>query len=332
MPAPRFLTDATLTYAANAKETKKLDRGYVIREIAIRLTCQITSTTAITAADLGPAGLWGIVKNLRLKLNSNTNIRDLSGDQLKLLNYFYYNNGDFTDEQTLVMPAATTRTIESTLIIPLWMVDSIRPIDTQLDATLLSNLEIQVDWGNIEDITDVGDAVLASDPFIETATLNAFGINGPFNTQIIDTEIFQVTGINPKYQIDLAVGNLYRSFLIGGQDSAGYDIVNAIDNIRVFSGGTDYFNIPAELWRRWSDKRERIVQGMNDGSGKFVSANRNMDAWYYVDMVTDGLLSETINAIGLSTLKIELDINQAVDQLFITKQQIVPLAQPAAAA
>jgi len=329
MPAPRILTGPTVTYAANAKETEKLDRGYVIREIALRLTCTITTTaTAITAADILPAALWGVVRNIRLKLNSNTNIRDISGDELKLLNYFYYNTGDFVDESALVVGAGTTVTVNSTLILPLWMVDSMQPIDTQLDATLLSGLELQVDWGDIDDITDVGDATL-DDCYMEIGTLNTFGIKGPFNTQLVTAEQYEVTGSNPRFQIELATGNLYRSFMIGCQDANGNDLSGAIDNIRIFSGGTDYFNVPAELWQRWSDKRERIIQNVNGGSGRFVSSNRDMDAWFYVDMVTDGYLSESINAIGLSTLKIELDVNQAVSALKLVKQEIVPLAQPA---
>jgi len=328
MPAPRFLTGPTLQYAAGAKETEKIDRGYIIREIALRLTCTITTTdTAITAADIVPAGLWGLVENLRLKLNSNTNIRDISGDQLKLLNYFYYNQGDFTDESALVVGTATTVTVNSTLILPLWMVDSMQPIDTQLDARLLSNLELQVDWGDISKITGAANVTLDSAQ-MEIGTLNSFGIKGPFNTQLVTAEQYDLSGSNSRFQIELATGNLYRSFLIGCQDSSGNDLVDAIDNIRIFSGGTDFFNLPAEMWQRWSDKRERIIQNVNDGSGRFVSSNRDMDAWFYVDMVTDGYLSETINAVGMSTLKIELDVNQAVSSLQLVKQEVVPLAEP----
>jgi len=331
MPAPRILTGPTIAFSQGSKETEKIDRGYIIREIAVRLSCTITTTdTAITAADILPAGLWGIVENMRLKLNSNTNIRDLSGDQLKLLNYYYYNLGDFTDESALVVAAGETVTVNSTLIIPLWMVDSMQPIDTQLDARLLSNLELQIDWGDITNITDAANVTLDACS-METGTLNAFGIEGPFNTQLVTAEQFEVTGSNSRFQIDLSTGNLYRSFLVGCQDSNGDDLVNAIDNIRIFSGGTDFFNVPAEMWQRWSAKRERTIKGLNDGSGQFVSSRRDIDAWFYVDMVTDGYLSETINAIGLSTLKIELDVNQAVASLQLIKQEIVPLAKPAKA-
>lgn len=333
MPSPRILTGPTLTYAANAKQTEKLDRGYVIREIALTLTAEITTdgTDAITAATIQAAGLWGLVQNLRLKLNSNTNIRDISGDQLKLLNYFYYNLGDFEDEQTLVMPISTTRTISSTLILPLWMVDSAQPIDTQLDATLLSALELQVDWGDITNVLSgapAASATLSADPYIQVGTLNTYGVKGPFNTQLVTAEEFVVSGANSRYQVELATGNLYRSFMIGAKTDAGADAPGFIDNIRVFSGGTDYFNLPTDMWQAWSRRRERNVQQMNDGSGKFVSSQRDMDAWYYVDMVTDGYLSECINAIGLSTLKIELDINTAIESLQIIKQEMVPLAAP----
>lgn len=328
MPAPRFLTGPTVQFAEGAKETEKIDRGYIIREIALRLTCTITTTdTAITASDISPAGLWGIVEGLRLKLNSNTNIRDISGDQLKLLNYFYYNQGDYTDEAGLVVGTGTTITVNSTLILPLWMVNSMQPIDTQLDARLLSNLELQVDWGDIADITDAANVTLDSCQ-MEIGTLNAFGIKGPFSTQLVTAEQYELSGSNSRFQIELATGNLYRSFLIGCQDSNGDDLTGAIDNIRVFSGGTDFFNLPAEMWQRWSDKRERVIQNVNDGSGRFISSNRNMDAWFYVDMVTDGYLSETINAVGMSTLKIELDVNQAVSSLQLVKQEVVPLAEP----
>jgi len=333
MPAPQILTGPTFDYQAGARVTEKLDRGLILREIAIRLTIGVDDdgTNAIDAASLSPAGIWGIVQNLRLKLNSNTNIRDISGDTLKLLNFYYYNVGDYEEANIIAAAGSGPRTVVSTLILPLWMVDSIKPIDTQLDARLLSNLELSVDWGEIGDITDATGATISTNPVIEIGTLNTFGINGPFNTQILSEQRFTDIAANSRFQVELATGNLYRSILVGVQDSDGNDEAGLIDNIRVRSGGKDFFNVPATLWRAWSNKRERNFVSQRDVANDvttvpFVSGNRDLDAWFYMDFVTDGHLSESINAIGMSELKLEFDINSQIDNLIIVPQEIVPLA------
>lgn len=328
MPEPRFLTGPTINYAANAKESEKLDRGFILREMALRLSIGLTADAgdAIDAANCSPAGIWGIVKAIRLKLNSNTIIRDISGDELKMLNYFYYNQGDYDEESNLAIGVGLTDTVTSTLILPLWMVDSIQPIDTQLDARVLSGLQIEVDWGNITDITSAASASISTDPTIEVGTLNAWGIRGPFNTQIVTSEIRDTVGVNTKYQIDLATGNLYRSLLIGVQDSSGYDVAGSINNIRLKSGGTDFFNLPADMFNAWQDKREKLFT-RTDAGDLWFSDNRDVKAWYYLDFVTDGHLSETINTAGMSELKLELDVGVAIDTLIIVKQEIVPLAK-----
>lgn len=329
MPAPRILTGPTINYSANAKQSEKLDRGFVLREIALKLSVGLTTTVgnAIDATNVSADGLWGVVKNIVLKLNSNTNIRNFTGGDLKLLNYFYYNQGDFPQEANLLIAADSTVTVESTLIMPIWMVDSVQPIDTQLDATLLSNLELEIEWGDVADITSATGATISTDPTLQVGTLNTFGIKGPFNTQIVTRQTESNTGVNSKYQIQLATGNMYRSLLIGAQTSAGVDDPGKIDNIRLFSGGTDFVNVPADMWDIWSTSRERNVESVNDAGtadGRFLSDSRDLDAWFYLDLVTDGHLSETLNSIGMSELKLELDINTSIDSLVIVKQEIVP--------
>lgn len=330
MPEARFLTEPTIEYVANSERTIKLDRGFNIRELALKLTCNVnvaTGGTTTARGNIAAAGVWSLIRNIRLKLNSNNNIRDFSGDVLQMLNWFYYNQGDLDSLNIVGIAADGSAIVETTLLLPLWMVDSRKPIDTMLAAPLLSDLSLTVNWGNAANVgTATGFEI--SSATLEVSKLASYGLNGPFNTQVLNVIQESDVPVSTRFQVELPVGNLYRSFLIGQQNSAGDDDPDNIENIRLFSGGTDYFNIDFEAFQNWQRRRNRQQQSL-DSTGalnsNFVSTNRDLNAWQYIDLVTDGLMSETLNTTGFSTLKLEFEVTGALDSLIIVPQEIIPL-------
>ena len=334
MPAPRIETAPVLEYEANGQKTIKIDRGFVLREIPLTLTATVAVAAlgdTTSRANIFAAGIWGLVRQLRLKLNSNTNIREIDGNTLMLLNRFYYGSGDLDQFNIIGIAADGSAVVESTMILPLWMVNSRRPIDTQHDATLLSNLELTVNWGTAADVGS-GTGLEVSNVSMNVGTLNAVGVKGPFNQQLLTQRIEANVATNTKFQIDLPVGNLYRSFLIGQMDANAQndESTNRIANIKLKSGGTNYVDIDAVQYRRWQRKKLGIYQSLDVGAGatnpEFTSAGRVIDNWYYVDLVTDGMLSETLNTTSFSELKLELEIvNGPIPTLVVVPQEIIPL-------
>jgi len=330
MPEARFLTEPTIEYVANSERTIKIDRGFNIRELAIKLTANInvaSSGDTTTRANIVASGIWGLIRNIRLKLNSNNNIRDFSGDILQMLNWFYYNQGDLDALNVVGIAADGSQIVETTLLIPLWMVDSRKPIDTMLAAPILSDLSLTVNWGNAANV-GTGTGFEISSATLEVSKLVSYGLNGPFNTQVLNVIEENTVGVSSRFQVELPVGNLYRSFLIGQQTSAGVDDPGNIKNVRLFSGGTDYFNLDFEAYQNWQKRRNRQTQYLDSTAAldtNFVSSNRDLDAWLYVDLVTDGLMSETLNTTGFSTLKLEFDVTGAFDSLIVVPQEIIPL-------
>ena len=327
----RMRTEQSLEFVKNGRDSVSLDRGMVYRELVLKLSCEIDSdgANAVDGTNIRPGDLWAVVKRLNLKLNSNDNIRSISGEQLAWLNLLLYNSTPRLPYNLLNLGTGTGASEESYLVLPLWMPNSVKPIDTALDATLLSDLKLEIEWGDIADITSATDAAFATNPQIDVYTLESFGLEGPFNTaRLFEIEYDSVPNTD-NYRIDLPVNNMYRAFLIETKDGSGNDLADAIDNIRLRSGTTHFVDVDARALREWYYLRNGLMPVYDDANeGEFpwfASDNSDRDAWTFLDLVTDGFLTESLDTLGFSSLTMELKTNQSIDTLRVVPIEIIPL-------
>jgi len=319
-------------FQANSKVSISLSRGMIYRELYLKLR-GIPTLPAVgnsqAATLIGDE--WGIVKRIDLIANNTDVLRSLSGNQLWWLNYFMYGvPPDVTpgigDEATADPPFA------SHLVLPLWMPRSLRPMDTALDARELSDLKLEITWGQYTDINATATA-WATDPVLEVHSLESFGAKGPFSQWRMYAIEKTIAATAAQFQVQLPVGPMYRGFLMNFTD-AGKDANDILNNFKLISGTTVFADIPALLLNECDRLRLSCSRFWDDGVAAGVydhlrrgSTYNSLEGWYFYDHVTDGYLSESIDTLGFSEFELELDVTvgAGTTKAFILPLQIVPV-------
>ncbi len=314
---------------SGTKQIVPLSRGMVYRELYLRLTATPTILAAAnTIAAVAKGDQWGVVKRIDVVANSSDILRSFSGEQLLYLNRMYYGTNPRV-LPTLGDGATANPALDSTLIIPFWSPRSLKPMDTCLDSRELSDLRLEITWGTFTDISS-GATAWTGNPSIEVGSLEAFDVDGPFNLKRVNQIIVNAAGANTDFRVDVPVGPLYRQFLIntttGGNDTAGL-----ITNFKIMSGTTVFFDQSESMIRDVSHLRNDlpfpILRPTAAGIGyipRFLnSAASNQDAWYNLELVTDGYVTEAIDSYGLSELYFIFNVSAAA-QITILPNMVIP--------
>jgi hypothetical protein len=222
----------------------------------------------------------------------------------------------------------------------------VRPLDTALDSRVLSDLKIRVTWGTFTDIHDDASAWTA-EPTLDVHSLESANIKGPFALQTIYSMSKIITANDSKFQIFLPVNDVYRGFLINTTD-AGVDANDILNNVKIKSGTTVFFDCPAEVIQQYDGWlhpgiNHPIDNLLNTGGTDRVEAPNSMNiynklqrsdksnqgGWYFIDLVTDGYLSDAIDTLGFSEFYLELDVSvgAGTTQIDVLPIQITPVRQ-----
>ena len=303
----------TVTYVTNGQKSEDLSRGLTLRSLFLRLTGAPTVTAGNnTLANTALGAEWGCVKLIELIANGNQVIRSMTGRQLFWYNYFMY--GVVPPLTPGIGDGATANApFDVVLALPMWMPRSIRPMDTALDTSLLSDFKIRITWGTYTDINSAATAWTTS-PQIDVHSLESSGAAGPFALQTVYATQNTITASDPKKQIYLPTGDMYRGFLINTTD-AGVDVNDILNNVKFKSGTTVFYDQPdvmikqAEGWLSAGiphQIQDSIAAGVYQ-SGMRGTPN-DLAGWYFIDFVTDGRLTESIDTRGFSEAYLELDV------------------------
>lgn len=334
----------TVAFQSNGQRTEDLGRGMVYRDLILRLKAKPTLTAANNLGDdVARGDGWGVVKLIEILANNNQVIRSLTGNQLWWLNYFMFGTvppvsptlgDDDGSGNGTANPA-----IDVCLVLPFWMFRSVRPLDTALDSRILSDLKIRITWGTYTDIH--GDAsAWTTEPTLDVHSLESANIKGPFALQTVYSMSKLVTATDSKFQVFLPVNDVYRGFLINATD-AGVDEGDILNNVKIKSGTTVFFDAPGAVIQQYDGWMHAgiphpIANMLNTGgSGPVMVTNSyniynklqrsdssNKAGWYFIDLVTDGYLSDAIDTYGFSEFYLELDVTKGTGT---TKLDIIPI-------
>jgi hypothetical protein len=329
--AIRHRQQSTIEYSSGNKVSQDLLLGLIYREIYLRLQGAATCSGANnTAAKTLKGDEWAVVQKVELKANGTDVIRSFSGNVLWWLNYFLYS---MAPKVTDTMGDASTANpaFDSLLVLPLWMPRSVVPMDTVIDSSRLQSLTLEITWGTFASI-NASNSAWTTEPTIQVLSLESFFTAGgkvtPANWRIYELNQ-TITAANSKLQTKLNVGPTYRGFLINCE-SDGVDVATILNNLKITSGSTVYYDMPGSAIQQLTD--QRMAVGGNRFNGQTyddlrIGANNSSDGWYYIDLVTDGRLSESIDSLGLSELIIETDVANpgTTDKIFIYPMEIIPV-------
>lgn len=323
----RFRKQNVVTYAANNKIQKSLARGMVYRELMLELACAPTLAATKNTAALTEAGdEWNVIQKLEIIANGTDVIKSISGRALRWLNVVWQHCMPSLSS-ALADGATANPSLKSTLILPFWQFDSVKPLDTALNSADLSDLQIAVTWGDYTDI-NANATAFTTDPTLTVYSQECFGFDSPpvFSNYRF-YEINQAfTSADSDKQIQLPVGPVYRAFTLI-TDDAGAEKSGILNNLKLSSGTTIFADVDAKVANtHWTDRLG--ISRWNGGSEalKPKSSQSSIQGVYHFDLVRDGFLTEGIDTIGFSEFLLRLDLSVVgTPNVLIVPHQIIPV-------
>lgn len=310
--------------AAGQQFTIQLGRGMIYRELVLRLSGTIAITGGAannTAAGWARGDEWAICARIEVIANGGDVIRSFTGPQLRVLNHAL--GGQPRVSAQIGDAATASPAFDSTLIIPFWQPFAIRPMDTALDSSKVGDLRLVITTDASANIHSNGTGAIAA--VLDVHSIESFGVQGIFTDFQMASSQTIFAGATTEGSIDLVVGPVYRAILINaanGASSLATDLPNAISNVKIKSGTTVFRDMQFRALQDW--QRQRMNMGRENVqnvaatapiTGGFLnrvkSTRQDEDAWALIDLVQDGYLSEAIDTIGYSELKLELNVSAA---------------------
>lgn len=317
----------------NSTSIQQLNKSLAYRELYVRLTAQPTLSAANNTVALTAKGdEWGVIKRIRILANSSDVLIDISGDQLWWLNRQYFGNNP---RPVVGMGDATTAnpSIDSTLVIPLWATRAGKPMDSVFDSGGLTDLRTEVTWGTFTDI-NANASAWTQQPQL-TISSHENELTAAFYPPLIKRQVAQqliAAGTSTNFRFNLDVGPLYRGFLINFATNAtpAVDTPALFSNVRLISGSTIFVDLDEATLQSAMTLRSDTPFGVEFTSAGVpyqtnlrVNASANPKAWYNLDLVTDGYLSEAINTARFNEFYLEFNIASACQVNVISQQFLV---------
>jgi hypothetical protein len=95
------------------------------------------------------------------------------------------------------------------------------------------------------------------------------------------------------------------------------------------SGTTVFYDMNHEVLQMVARARHGIARGYSGTAYDDLRQgdNNDVDGWYFVNLATDGLLSESIDTLGFSEFLLESDVNApgTTDVLTVYPLQVIPV-------
>lgn len=309
----------SLLYSASSQTTFRLDRTMYYRSINLRLTGSITTGATTTSAHLKAGDEWGIVKLIEIVANGGNVLRSITGEQLAVLNYLLTG---YAKQKCTLVGAAGTYSFDSML--PLWMIlpNGIgkSPIDTTLNATLLSDLFIRITWGVGTDINS-GNAVAVTVSaataievsndlafFLDKSIIPTFALT-QLQTQSIQTNI-PTTGKGTSGQVwQVPVGQTYAWFLLNMKSTGTQQDLAQFGTGLIQSGTNQLYNTDLNVERYMNQYRQYVPA--NSFSSFFGNTLDVYDGWTLWVMPKARLLTESLNLVNYQNCNMYIQNNGA---------------------
>lgn len=313
-------------------DRQPMPRQNLLRSIILNLTGAITCTAGNnTVAKTKKGDEWAAVSRIRVITNGTDVLCDLSGDQLWWLN-FKGRRVQPTICAALGDGATANPSFDSTLEIPIWLLNSTKPSEGAYETFRPNNLEIEItyaDWTSINAsatawTTNPAVAVYVSEQ--EPSPL----FSPPWVTRVY-AQTYDFAGAQTAGRCVLDSGPGYQSIYVNVQaQNGGDDLINTLTNLKLVQGTTTHFNMAANPMLQWG----RLNNGSNAGleidstniarqTRQRISQGSDPRAWYDLSIVRDLYMSEAIVGVNSNDLYLEVATSAAC-RIVVLSQQIFP--------
>jgi len=288
-------------------------------------------TRAATAADGGgpkdcaPAQL---VKNIMIRANGRDVIKNYDMESLHRLCQQRHGTRPYiyaTDWDGYADAADKELNVAASIDFEMWR--AIRPIDSLLDSAPLATLELIITWGaGIDTMNDAwpgsggsAESVTVNEATLFVSTVESVGV--PADTRFAVNKEYmirsEVTAASNRHQIQLPVGNLYRSIVLkthsdGDQVDTILPFSLAAQNTITLQAGTEVFKYKIAGCLQAENRLDYEMEvPERNGSGAALDhflQELLQEGYYVLEFVKDGRLTECLDTSKLSSLELILDV------------------------
>lgn len=297
--------------------------GPVYRNLHLNLYGTFTSGgTGHSTATLNPGEEWALLPRIEF-LNNNVTKRRFSGEALQWYNYYKRLRRNLSPDLACNSAQTSARNIDSSLMLPFWMLGSSHPMDTAEPTVLSTNCQLQIDCAALTALSSSGGTLSASltlDVYREFSTDYPF----PLTPCTIQDDAFlpgQAAGSDIVVPLT-SMGPAYRGVLISTKTAGSVADANVLTRVRVGANGTStiYYDSQASAIRSKNlAYTQQAPQFLAAGAASatlqnpFLAPGSLISAWTYVDFLQDGRLMESIRSAGVSDLKLILSTSGTSD-------------------
>ena len=299
----------SIDFAASTPKSIDLPRDYFIKNILLTFAGTSTITTAGSPV-IYTEGSYKYVQRIEIIKDGKDTIKSLPFTAIRNRNIYDYSNIPSVTHPAVTGTAATS--LLAVGILNFQMPRAIKPIDTMLDASKCSTLELRATFGSIQ-------AGYSTAPTVEALTAGKLHVDieeavgvPPAEPTIYQERFLEKTvSATGESQILLPIGLIYRGFMIYTERDGNpvNDILTG--DISLSTGLQKIHTIDGDR-KRYLNKLEHSLATIQTG-------------YYNVDLCPDGLLSEALDARNLSSLYLNLNVTKTsgTEKMYIFPQSMV---------
>lgn len=308
-------------------QRQNLALGSILRNLWVNLQYTLASTSP--TAFSGPADDLIVIQRVRLVANNKLVLVDLTIEQLRRINTFLQQ----TPPKVTAVAFGASMAFNTTFQIPLTDNNTIVPFDSSIDTRNFVNLYLEITWtsGAAAAVTNGTSATFTVTPNLQVFSTRSNGLGAViFNTNLLYALLYPNLPVSSKITLsNFNIGNIYKGFILNTKTpNSTADLLNAITRVKIYSGAYVYFDMDAttfqtmmrEIWVPdfvW-------VNGVERTFDRYTGANLN--AWYWLNLIQDGLLTEAIDTNGLDRLYMDISVATNCD-LTILPLETIPAAR-----
>lgn len=299
----------------------QISTGNKFRFIGIRLQYTLVqpgTPVAITPSNILAGDEFGLIQSVILSTTDNDYI--VNAKALELIKVW----GRLNPHHKPVLPAlknagTTSPVIDSTIVIPFWLLKYFDPVETSLNtkALLPGQLNMTINWGTVANVTSIAGASLGGAMTVELRTLENYGGTVPVKDfRINRIPLLNVAAGASRITTDIPfASNLsYVGFITHEYvTSTGLDSPGILSQFRMKNGEFYFYDCPPNVMRQICMQQADHFLGYSGdaySNGELIdySSQTSDDAWTYTPICWDGYETEALSTGGKSGLKFEYDI------------------------
>lgn len=316
----------------NQISTFSLPRNYALIALEFELVADLSRTS--TAADGGgpcdsaPAQL---VRNLDIVVNGSDTIKHMDFETLHRKNEIQFGvRPRIYAEDWSGYANASDKVLKVASRLSFAMPRAVAQVDTLLDTSALSSLDLVVTWGTGADTMNdtwpgaggSAESVTVNDAKLHITAIEYIGVVAGTNFALWKENWLrkEVVGVDNAFQIKLPYGSNinYRSILIkthSDKDQVDtiipYNGLATLNKITLKSGTEVYLYEVAELLQ--VQNRLQHAMQVPERTASAAALNHRLqeltlEGYYYIDFCRDGRLSEMLDTSMLSDLELTIEV------------------------